>query len=108
MLSNRPCRSWRPSSCGTRWHWASREGEPKELDLAARKWLLDEMDWAYDPDHAAVVDGIRDLVTEDPLSVQVGVIGTIWGKLQRMLSSASCFVLVALLSGLSESCTTKQ
>ena len=51
--------------------WASREGEPKELDLAARKWLLDEMDWAYDPDHDAVVDGIRDRVTEDPLSVQV-------------------------------------
>lgn len=57
------------------WHevsdWASREGEPRELDLAARKWLLDEMDWANDPDHDAVVDGIRDLVKEDPLHVQV-------------------------------------
>ena len=57
------------------WHevsdWASREGEPKELDLAARKWLLDEMDWAHDPDHAAVVDAIKDRVTEDPLEIQV-------------------------------------
>lgn len=57
------------------WHevsdWASREGEPRELDLAARKWLLDEMDWANDPDHDAVVEAIEDLVTEDPLHVQV-------------------------------------
>ena len=57
------------------WHevsdWASREGEPKELPISHRKWLMDEMDWGYDPDHDAVVDAIRDLVTEDPLSVQV-------------------------------------
>jgi hypothetical protein len=57
------------------WHevseWASREGEPCELPMSHRKWLRDEMDWAYDPDHEAVFDGIRDLVSEDPLSVQV-------------------------------------
>ena len=57
------------------WHeisdWATREGEPKELDISQRKWLMDEMDWGYDPDHDAVVDAIRDLVTEDPLSIQV-------------------------------------
>ena len=29
------------------------------------------MDWGYDPDHAAVVDAIRDEVAENPLSVQV-------------------------------------
>ena len=58
------------------WHevseWASREGEPKELPMHPhRRWLMDEMDWGYDPDHAAVVDAIRDQVTEDPLSIQV-------------------------------------
>ena len=57
------------------WHevseWASREGEPCELPIGHRRWLMQEMDWGYDPDHDAVVDGIRDLVTEDPLSVQV-------------------------------------
>lgn len=57
------------------WHevseWASREGEPKELPISHRRWLMDEMDWGYDPDHDAVVEAIRDLVTEDPLHVQV-------------------------------------
>ena len=88
--------------------WASREGEPKELDLAARKWLLDEMDWAYDPDHDAVVDGIRDRVTEDPLSVQVRSDWHDLGKLQRMLSSASCSALADQLSGSLEICMTSR
>ena len=57
------------------WHvvseWASREGEPRELPRSHRKWLMEEMDWGPDPDHAGVVDGIRDQVTEDPLEIQV-------------------------------------
>ena len=57
------------------WHrvseWASREGEPRELSIEDRKWLLDEMDWAADPDHAAVVEAIKDRVDEDPLEIQV-------------------------------------
>lgn len=51
--------------------WASQELEPKELSVEDRKWLLDEMDWANGPDHALVVEAIRERVQEDPLEVQV-------------------------------------
>lgn len=50
------------------WHTVP---EPKDLSREDRKWLLDEMDWAHDPDHEAVVDAIRDLVIDDPLELQV-------------------------------------
>ena len=77
------------------WHevseWASKELEPKELSLKARKWLLDEMDWAYDPDHAAVVEAIRDRVQEDPLEIQVR---SDWHALGEDPESAEFYILL--------------
>jgi len=51
--------------------WASLEGEPRELSVEDRKWLLDEMDWAHDPAHDGVFKAIRERVQEDPLEIQV-------------------------------------
>ena len=77
------------------WHrvseWASDELEPRELSIEDRKWLLDEMDWAADPDHEAVVDGIRDRVQEDPLEIQVR---SDWHSLGDDPESAEFYVLL--------------
>ena len=57
------------------WHevhqWAEDELEPKELSRAGRRFLLEEMDWAADPDHQAVAEAMRERVQEDALEIQV-------------------------------------
>ena len=77
------------------WHrvsdWASDELEPKELSREDRKWLLDEMDWAADPDHEAVVEAIRERVQEDPLEIQVR---SDWHSLGDDPESAEFYILL--------------
>ena len=57
------------------WHevciWAYGNEGPKELSWPARRFLIEEMDWAEDPDREAVAEAICDRVQEDPLEVQV-------------------------------------
>ena len=57
------------------WHevhqWAEAQLEPKELSRAGRRLLLEELDWAADPDQEAVAEAIRDWVLEDALDIQV-------------------------------------
>ena len=51
--------------------WALNDQDPKELDVADRKYLLDEFNWADDPDHDHVIDHIATLTHEHPLHIQV-------------------------------------
>ena len=51
--------------------WCQTNEDPKELSWAGRRFLIEEMDWAADPDRESVADGIRDMVQEDPLEVQI-------------------------------------
>ena len=51
--------------------WAEGDEDPKELSRAGRRFLLEEMDWAADPDREAVADAIREMAGEDPLHIQV-------------------------------------
>ena len=51
--------------------WACANEDPKELSLPMRRMLVDEFNWADDPDHDSVIDQVTDLVNEDPLHVQV-------------------------------------
>ena len=57
------------------WHevstWCQGNEDPSALSWAGRRFLIEEMDWAADPDRDGVADGIRDMVQEDPLGVQV-------------------------------------
>ncbi len=51
--------------------WCQGNEDPKELSWAARRFLIEEMDWAEDPDRESVADGIHDMVQEDALEVKV-------------------------------------
>ena len=51
--------------------WCQGNEDPSALSWLGRRFLIEEMDWAADPDREAVADGIRDMVQEDPLAVQV-------------------------------------
>ena len=42
-----------------------------DLSSAAQAFLKEEMDWEHDPDHDNTADAIREMVQEDPLSVQI-------------------------------------
>ena len=57
------------------WHevytWAYGNEDPKELSWPGRRFLIEELDWAEDPDREAVAEAICDMVREDPLEVQV-------------------------------------
>jgi len=57
------------------WHevftWCQGNEDPSALSWAGRRFLIEEMDWAADPDRESVADGIHDMVQEDPLSVEV-------------------------------------
>ena len=46
--------------------WACANEDPKELPLYMRRMLVDEFNWAEDPDHDSVIDKLTDLVNEDP------------------------------------------
>jgi len=51
--------------------WCQGNEDPKELSWAGRRFLIEEMDWAEDPDREGVEDAIREMVLEDALDVQV-------------------------------------
>ena len=58
------------------WHEAflfcQNEGQCiSDLSSAAQTFLKEEMDWEADPDHDNTADAIREMVQEDPLSVQI-------------------------------------
>ena len=51
--------------------WACANEDPKELPLYMRRMLVDEFNWAEDPDHDSVIDQIQTMTSEDPLHIQV-------------------------------------
>ena len=62
------------------WHevhqWAEDELEPKkELSRAGRRFLLEEMDWAADPDHQAVAEAIANGFRKTPWRSRCALIG---------------------------------
>ena len=57
------------------WHevhdWCQGNEGPNALSWPGRRFLIEEMDWAHDPDRDAVAEAIREQVLEDPLEVAV-------------------------------------
>ena len=72
--------------------WCQTNNDPKELSWAGRRFLIEEMDWAADPDREAVADGIRDMVQEDPLEVQIR---EDWHNLDQFADAAEYMILIS-------------
>ena len=72
--------------------WCQTNNDPKELSWPARRFLIKEMDWAEDPDREGVEDALRDLVREDPLSVQIR---EDWHALDEVAGAAEYRILIS-------------
>ena len=72
--------------------WCQTNNDPKELSWPARRFLIKEMDWADDPDHERVADGIYDMVQEDPLEVQIR---EDWHNLNQFAEAAEYMILIS-------------
>lgn len=77
------------------WHeihqWAVNQQEPKDLSREARRFILDELDWAADPDHEAIAEAIRERVNEHPLEIQVR---SDWHALGETPETAEFYILL--------------
>ena len=72
--------------------WCQTSDEPKELSWAARRFLIEEMDWAEDQDRDSVEDALRELVQEDPLEVKVR---EDWHRLGGVADAAEYMILIS-------------
>jgi len=72
--------------------WCQTNEDPKELSWPARRFLIEEMDWAEDPDREGVEDALRDLVQEDPLEVRIR---EDWHALDEVADAAEYMILIS-------------
>ncbi len=72
--------------------WCQTNNDPKELSWPARRFLIEEMDWAEDPDREGVEEALGDLVREDPLEVQIR---EDWHGLDEVADAAEFMILIS-------------
>ena len=72
--------------------WCQGGEDPKELSWDGRRFLIEEMDWAFDPDRESTAEAIRERVQEDPLEVQIR---EDWHALDEVADAAEYMILIS-------------